>query len=106
MPLYIKDREVDELANELQRMTGAATKTEAVRTALKDAVERKRDKKTTIREAIAEAQRRVAAMGPRDPDFDMKKFMDDVRYDARPEGGTVVTLRKRLLDPARNGGER
>jgi serine/threonine-protein kinase RsbW len=38
--------------------------------------------------------------------FYMKKFMDDVRYDARPDGGTVVTLRKRLLDPARSGGER
>ena len=78
MPLYIKDDEVDDLANELQRVTGAATKTEAVRTALKDAIERKRDKKTTIRKAIAEAQRRVAAMGPRDPDFDMKKFMDEL----------------------------
>ena len=78
MPLYIKDPEVDDLASELQRVTGAATKTEAVRAALKDAIERKRDKKTAMREAIAEAQRQVAAMGPRDPNFDMKKFMDEL----------------------------
>ena len=78
MPLYIKDDEVDDLANELQRVTGAATKTEAVRAALKDAIERKRDRKATIREAIAEAQRAIAAMGPRNADFDMKEFMDDL----------------------------
>jgi antitoxin VapB len=78
MPLYIKDDEVDALATELQALSGARSKTEAVRTALKDAIERKRDRKTTIRKAIAEAQRRVAAMGPRDPDFDMKEFMDDL----------------------------
>jgi serine/threonine-protein kinase RsbW len=38
--------------------------------------------------------------------FYMRKFMDDVRYGTRPEGGTVVILRKRLLDPARSGSER
>jgi len=80
MPLYIKDDEVDELANELQRVTGAATKTEAVRTALKDAIERKQAaRKTSIRKAIREAQAAAAAMGVRaDPNFDMKEFMDDL----------------------------
>ena len=29
----------------------------------------------------------------------MKRFMDNVQYDFRPEGGTVVTLRKRLPGP-------
>lgn len=29
----------------------------------------------------------------------MKKFMDDIQYGLRPEGGTVVTLRKRLAGP-------
>lgn len=28
--------------------------------------------------------------------FYMKKFMDDIEYSFRPDGGTVVTLRKRL----------
>jgi antitoxin VapB len=78
MPLYIKDDEVDDLANELQRVTGAATKTEAVRTALKDAIERKRDK-TTILVAIKQAQAMARKMGVRnDPDFDMKEFMDEL----------------------------
>jgi antitoxin VapB len=78
MPLYIKDDEVDDLANELQRVTGAATKTEAVRAALKDAIERKRDK-TAMIEGIRQAQAMARAMGVRrDPDFDMKEFMDEL----------------------------
>ena len=78
MPLYIKDDEVDALATELQSISGAATKTDAVRTALKDAIERKRDK-TSIIDAIRRAQAKAKAMGVRpDPDFDMKEFMDDL----------------------------
>jgi len=79
MPLYIKDDEVDALATELQTLSGARSKTEAVRTALKDAIERKRDRKTTIRESIKQAQEMARKMGVRnDPDFDMKEFMDDL----------------------------
>ena len=77
MPLYIKDDEVDALATELQSISGARSKTEAVRTALKDAIERKRDK-TSMIARIAEIQRQVAAMGPSDPNFDMKKFSDEM----------------------------
>jgi serine/threonine-protein kinase RsbW len=29
----------------------------------------------------------------------MRKYMDDVQYSLRPEGGTVVTMRKRLAGP-------
>lgn len=29
--------------------------------------------------------------------FYMKSFMDDIEYENRPQGGTVVTLRKRLV---------
>jgi serine/threonine-protein kinase RsbW len=32
--------------------------------------------------------------------FYMKKFMDDIEYSFRPDGGTVVTLRKRLENTA------
>jgi antitoxin VapB len=79
MPLYIKDDEVDALASELQSLSGAATKTEAVRTALKDAIKRKRARKTSILKAIRQAQARAAAMGVRPgSDFDMKEFMDDL----------------------------
>jgi serine/threonine-protein kinase RsbW len=31
--------------------------------------------------------------------FFMKSFMDDIQYGLRPEGGTVVTMRKRLAGP-------
>lgn len=31
--------------------------------------------------------------------FFMKSFMDDIQYGLRPDGGTVVTLRKRLAGP-------
>ena len=78
MPLYIKDDEVDALATELQSISGARSKTEAVRTALKDAIERKRDK-TSIIDAIKRAQAKAEAMGVRPgSNFDMKEFMDDL----------------------------
>lgn len=78
MPLYIKDDEVDALATEFQAISGARSKTEAVRTALKDAIERKRDK-TAIIEGIRQAQAMAQAMGVRrDPDFNMKIFMDEL----------------------------
>lgn len=31
--------------------------------------------------------------------FYMRKFMDQIHYTFRPEGGTVVTLRKRIASP-------
>jgi serine/threonine-protein kinase RsbW len=31
--------------------------------------------------------------------FYMKNFMDDIHYDLRPGGGTVVTMRKRITGP-------
>jgi serine/threonine-protein kinase RsbW len=31
--------------------------------------------------------------------FFMRSFMDDIQYGLRPEGGTVVTMRKRLAGP-------
>jgi serine/threonine-protein kinase RsbW len=31
--------------------------------------------------------------------FFMRSFMDDIQYSLRPEGGTVVTMRKRLAGP-------
>ena len=52
---------------------------------------------------------------PRDPEnllkpsgrgiFYMRSFMDDLEYGSRPEGGTVVTLRKRLPRPAAEAPE-
>jgi antitoxin VapB len=77
MPLYIRDDQVDALAVELQAVTGAPSKTEAVRVALQNEIKRKREEIPLI-ERIAAIQRKVAAMGPSDTEFDMKKFMDDL----------------------------
>ena len=77
MSLYIKDDEVDALATELQSISGAATKTEAVRTALQNEIKRKR-KEIPLIERIKEIQDRVAALGPGDPNFDMKKLTDEM----------------------------
>ncbi|HZF11236.1 MAG TPA: ATP-binding protein [Thermoanaerobaculia bacterium] len=38
--------------------------------------------------------------------FYMKSFMDEIHYDPRPGGGTVVTLRKRLASPEAGSAER
>lgn len=37
--------------------------------------------------------------------FYMKRFMDDIDYSFGPEGGTLVTLRKRLDEAASDGGD-
>ena len=77
MPLYIKDDEVDALAAELQSLSGTRSKTEAVRSALQNEIKRKR-KEIPLIERIKEIQDRVAALGPGDPNFDMKKFTDEM----------------------------
>jgi len=77
MPLYIRDDEVDDLAKQLVRVTGARTKTDAVRQALQDALENSRDR-VPLLDKIRPLQARVADLGPVDPDFDMKAFTDEL----------------------------
>lgn len=77
MPLYIRDDEVDALAEKVQAMTGARTKTEAVRLALQHEIERNR-KKTPLRDRLAVAKAMARQLGPGDPSFDMKKFTDEM----------------------------
>jgi len=77
MPLYIRDDEVDELAAQLMRATGARTKTEAVRQALQLALKTRQDK-LSLHDRIKPLQDRVAALGTPDPDFDVKSFTDDL----------------------------
>jgi antitoxin VapB len=75
MPLYIRDDEVDALAVKVQAMTGAPTKTEAVRLALQHELERNR-KAAPLRERLAKAKALAREIGPRNPDFNMKDFTD------------------------------
>lgn len=80
MPLYIRDDEVDALAAKLQRETNAPSKTEAVRTALLHELERNRAK-VPLRDRIVRLQEEARKIGLPNPDFDMKKFSDEMWED-------------------------
>ncbi len=77
MALYIRDDEVDVLANQLRDALRARTKTEAVRIALTHELERARAA-VPLAERVRRLQDAVKALGPGDPDLDMKKFMDEL----------------------------
>lgn len=76
MPLYIRDSEVDLLAREVQKATGAQTKTDAVRIALQRELDRAQIR-IPLHQRIGKWQDKVAALGPDDPHLDMKRFMDE-----------------------------
>lgn len=76
MPLYIRDDKVDDLAEQVMRATGAKSKTDAVRKALRAQLEAV-NSATPLAEKIKAAQSIAAEIGPVDPDFDMKKFTDE-----------------------------
>ena len=80
MPLYIRDDEVDALAARLQRETNAPSKTEAVRIALVHELERNRAA-VPLRDRIARLQAEAKKLGLPNPDFDMKKFTDEMWED-------------------------
>ncbi|MCO0638131.1 type II toxin-antitoxin system VapB family antitoxin [Chelativorans salis] len=75
MPLFIRDDDVDALASELQKLTKARTKTEAVRVALQHEIERSRQS-IPLAQRLAKLQDKAAALGLPNPDFDMKKYTD------------------------------
>ena len=75
MPLYIRDDDVDALAGRLQRAAGIRTKTEAVRMALRNELDRIEAEKP-LGQRIARSLALADAMGPSREDFDMKSFTD------------------------------
>lgn len=77
MALFIRDEAVDRLASEVQKALKTSTKKEAVRIALEHELERARLQRP-LTEVVADLQARVAALGPGDPDFDMKRFTDEM----------------------------
>jgi antitoxin VapB len=77
MPLYIRDDEVDELARELQAATGASSKSEAVKQALRHELERAKQGKP-LSERLKPAMDLIASIGPSDPNFDMKAYTDEM----------------------------
>jgi antitoxin VapB len=76
-PLYVRDDEVLALATELQRLKKLSSKTEAVRTALRNEIERVNCEKP-LHERLAKAIALAQSIGPYDADFDMKKFTDEM----------------------------
>jgi len=78
MPLYIRDDEVDSLAAELQAATGAPTKTEAVREALRNELRRAREKEPLIDRVRRIQARARQQLGPPNPDFDFRKFREEL----------------------------
>jgi antitoxin VapB len=77
MALYIRDAEVDALAAELQKVTKARTKTEAVRRALQNELALAR-KAQPLRERLGRARALADAMGPSDADVVLKAFADEM----------------------------
>lgn len=76
MALYIRDPEVDQLVAEVQQLRHTATKTEAVKNALKKEIAAARAEVPLI-EKVKALHKRLDALGPRDTNLDMKKFMDE-----------------------------
>lgn len=80
MPLYIRDPDVDALAEHVRRLTKAKTKTEAVRQALQAQLISAR-RTLPLGERLSRAKGLADAMGPGSPAFDMKSFTDKMWSD-------------------------
>lgn len=77
MPLYVRDDDVAQLAQQLKAKTGAKTVTDAVRLALRHELERVSES-LPLSARLDKALALADAMGPTDPAFDMKAFTDEM----------------------------
>lgn len=75
MALYVRDKDVDRLAGEVQRALGTKTKTEAVRIALQRALDEKK-KEIPLMDRLKAIQAEARRLGNPDPDFDEKAYTD------------------------------
>jgi len=75
MALFIRDPEVDALAEQVRVITKAKSKTEAVRAALEARLAEAR-RARPLRDRLTRAKALADAIGPSDPDFDMKAYTD------------------------------
>lgn len=75
--LYVKDDAVNEMAIKLMKVTNAPSKTEAVRRAIQNELNRYANEKP-LAERVAEIQARVKSrLGDKPVAFDEKAFMDE-----------------------------
>lgn len=84
MPLYIRDAEVNALAEKAQKAIGARTKTDAVRAALQRLIEGEAAK-AGWRERNADLIAAVQALGTPDPTFNLKQFRDEMWGDSHDD---------------------
>jgi antitoxin VapB len=77
MSLYIRDPDVAALAAKLQDLTGSRTKTEAVRLALQQAIERANAKRS-FAQRNAHVLEMADALGSTNSEFDSKAFFDQM----------------------------
>jgi len=81
MSLYIRDAAVDALAKKVQKTINAPSKTEAVRRALENELQRAKDS-IPLRDRVRIIQNEFAAiLGAKPEPFDMKKFSDELYED-------------------------
>ncbi|WP_273793892.1 type II toxin-antitoxin system VapB family antitoxin [Brucella anthropi] len=81
MSLYIRDSAVDELAKKVQKITNAPSKTEAVRRALENELQRTKES-IPLRDRVKFIQDEFATiLGAQPEPFDMKKFSDELYED-------------------------
>lgn len=80
MPLYIKNEHVNDLAEKFQKIGGFKNKTEAVEKALIDQIALATSK-VPLLDRLEPILQQVDDMGQEDPDFDMKKFTDEMWED-------------------------
>ncbi|OJF94463.1 hypothetical protein AX760_09630 [Pararhizobium antarcticum] len=77
MPLYVRDESVNDLAAQAQRVLKTRTKTEAIRIALERAISTE-ENRPPLMERLKKIQDQAAALGPVDPDFDQKAYLDEM----------------------------
>lgn len=77
MALFIRDADVDAMAEEIKVLTHAPTKAAAVREALRAQLFHIRQERP-INERLKRARALADALGPNSPGFDMKSFSDDM----------------------------
>ena len=80
MPLYIRDDRVNDLAEQFRALSGARSKTEAVRCALASQISAF-EQGENLAERIRRLQRKAAARGIRPDGWDDKHLMDELSGD-------------------------
>ncbi|WAP71057.1 type II toxin-antitoxin system VapB family antitoxin [Jiella pelagia] len=73
----VSDSTIDELAEEVRRATNAENTTEAIKLALMHELERLQ-RQRSFEERNAEVMAMADALGATDPQFDLKRFSDEM----------------------------